>query len=173
MRFVLGKLIYGCLLFFFLLIIPGIFKNQAWAVLVCSDEGSFTRRYCAKDQYDCYYCASQVVGPYICVKATCVSNTAVAVGDCTLTGPSDCYTGCTPPPPTYTACAKIEVTPTPTTVPPTPTPTPTPAPYCRTDYLCDSTVAVNECGAIGSCTAIQRRTGIVKRYEFFGKTFVF
>ena len=98
MRFVLRNLIYGCFFFLFLLIIPGIFKNQAWAVLVCVDDSYFTRRYCVQDEAtECYSCASQTVGPYICIKDTCVSNTAVAVGDCTLTGPSGCYTGCTPP----------------------------------------------------------------------------
>jgi len=111
MRFVLRKLIYGCLFFLFLLIISGIFKGQVWAVLVCVDDSYFTRRYCAKDALNCDYCASQAVGPYTCVKDTCVSNTAVAVGDCTLTGPSDCYTGCTPPTGTYPACAKVEVIP--------------------------------------------------------------
>jgi hypothetical protein len=48
----------------------------------------------------------------------------------------------------------------------TPTATPTPAPYCRSDSLCDSTVSDYTCGPIGTCTASQRRTGIVKRYKY-------
>ena len=45
------------------------------------------------------------------------------------------------------------------------TPTPTPPPYCRSDSLCDSTVSDFTCNA-GSCKPWERRTGIVKRYQY-------
>jgi hypothetical protein len=40
-----------------------------------------------------------------------------------------------------------------------------PTPYCRSDSLCDSTVSDFTCNA-GSCKPWERRTGIVKRYQY-------